>query len=81
MEGETQMSRRAKLDKIDAEIARMEVEFDLGGCGKGNGDVGLSSSWFPSSLNPFGVSTVTAEIVESEKRTFLRGYWVQQFKS
>ncbi len=70
MEGEMQLSRRAKLDKIDAEIARMEVEYELGGCSKGNGNVGLTSSWFPSSLNPFGVSTVSAEVVENEKNTF-----------
>jgi hypothetical protein len=35
MEGEMQMSRRAKLDKIDAEIARMEVEYELENSGVG----------------------------------------------
>ena len=40
MEGEMQLSRRAKLDKIDAEIARMEVEYELENSGVGTGPTG-----------------------------------------
>ncbi len=61
------------MDKIDAEIARMEVEFALEDEGKQKGSVGLTTVWkIPSfaSLNPFGVAPVTAEIVVNEKDTF-----------
>jgi len=72
---EMQMSRQVKLDKIDAEIARMEVESELledkvsGGGGVGH--AGLGASWFPSSLSLFSPSSVAPEVVVSERATFL----------
>jgi hypothetical protein len=49
MEGEMQASRQAKLDKIDAEIARMEVQFALECDEQGNHLGPKMSTWNPFS--------------------------------
>jgi hypothetical protein len=71
MEGETQMSRRAKLDKIDAEIARMEVECELEKSGVGDkhigsnynsvGGIGKQGMLMASAFNPFSWKAVTGK--------------------
>jgi hypothetical protein len=66
------MDRHAKIEKINAEIARMEVEYELMADNL-NGGVQLGSGWaLPGFKGIFGVSAVSPAEVVSEKSNFLQ---------